>query len=93
MGRVNKQWTAPIMVGDRVRVREEGDSAAARKYSGRHGQVTDIAIGATKATIFVCVEGNHALQTAFEERDILKLEEQEGSPFVAAAQGRGRSVH
>jgi ribosomal protein L25 (general stress protein Ctc) len=73
MGRVNRQWTALMTVGDQVRVREEGGSAAARKYAGQHGQVTDIAIGAAKVTIFVCVEGNHVLQTAFEERDVKRL--------------------
>ena len=73
MGRVDRQRTAPIAVGDRVRIQEEGGSAAACKYAGRHGRVASIALGAAKATIFVCVEGNHALQTAFEERDVKRL--------------------
>jgi hypothetical protein len=70
---VYREWSAAMAVGDHVRIREEGGSAAARKYAGQHGQVTDIAIGAAKVTIFVCVEGNHVLQTAFEERDVKRL--------------------
>jgi hypothetical protein len=78
---------------DRVRVRADGDSAAARKYAGWHGRVGSIAPDTTKATIYVCVDGNHALETAFEERDVLTLDEQEGSHFAANVPGRDRGAH
>jgi hypothetical protein len=55
--------------------------------------VGSIAPDTTKATIFVRVDGNHALETAFEERDVLKLDEQEGSHFAATVPGRDRGAH
>jgi hypothetical protein len=64
-----------ITVGDWVRVRTSGGSAAARKYAGREGQVTTITPGLDKVNVLVRIEGNRAFETAFEERDLVKVDD------------------
>jgi hypothetical protein len=64
-----------IAVGDRVRVRTDGGSAVARKYAGREGRVTTIMPSWDKVNFFVRIEGNRDLETAFEERDLVKLDD------------------
>lgn len=61
-------------MGDRVRVQTDGGSAAAHKYAGREGCVTKIAPGFDKIDFFVRIDGNHGLETVFEERDLKKLD-------------------
>ena len=62
---------AAIEVGDRVRVRTSGGTAAARKYSGRGGRVEEIATGLDNVhQIYVRIDGNR-VETAFEEQDLV----------------------
>jgi hypothetical protein len=66
-----------IAVGDRVRVRTDGGSAAARKYAGREGRVTTITPSWDKLGFFVRIEDNRDFETAFQERDLVKLDDGE----------------
>jgi hypothetical protein len=66
-----------ITVGDRVRVRTNGGSAAAWKYAGREGQVTAITPSLDKVRFLVRIEGNRDFETAFEECDLVKLDDGE----------------
>jgi hypothetical protein len=57
-------------VGDRVRVRSDGGSAAARKYAGRKGQVTMRGPGLDrKIVVDVQIDENN-FDTVFEEQDL-----------------------
>ena len=61
----------PIEVGDWVRIRTSGGTAAARKYAGKGGRVQAIEPGLDGIPLFyVRIEGN-GLETAFEEQDLL----------------------
>jgi hypothetical protein len=62
---------AAIEVGDRVRVRTSGGTAAARKYSGRGGRVEAIEPAFDGRRFFyVRIDGNR-VETAFEEQDLV----------------------
>ena len=56
-------------VGDRVQVRSDGGSAAARKYAGRKGQVTMRGPGFDRIVVDVQLEEN-SFDTVFEEQDL-----------------------
>ncbi len=56
-------------VGDRVQVRSDGGSAAARKYAGRRGQVTMRGPGLDRIVVDVQLEEN-SFDTVFEEQDL-----------------------
>jgi hypothetical protein len=56
-------------VGDRVQVRSDGGSAAARKYAGRMGQVTMRGPGLDRIVVDVQLEENN-FDTVFEEQDL-----------------------
>jgi hypothetical protein len=56
-------------VGDRVQVRSDGGSAAARKYAGKKGQVTMRGPGLDRIMIDVQIEENN-FDTVFEEQDL-----------------------
>ena len=56
-------------VGDRVRVRSDGGSAAARKYAGRKGQVTMRGPGLDRIVVDVQI-GENNFDTVFEEHDL-----------------------
>jgi hypothetical protein len=56
-------------VGDRVQVRSDGGSAAARKYAGRKGQVTMRGPGLDRIVIDVKLEENN-FDTVFEDQDL-----------------------
>jgi hypothetical protein len=56
-------------VGDRVQVRNNGGSAAARKYAGNKGQVTMRGPGLDGIVVDVQLEEN-TFETVFEEQDI-----------------------
>ena len=56
-------------VGDRVRVRSDGGSAAARKYAGKKGQVTMRGPGLDGIVVDVQLEENN-FDTVFEEQDL-----------------------
>jgi hypothetical protein len=57
-------------VGDRVQVRSDGGSAAARKYAGRKGQVTMRGPGLDrKIVVDVQIDENN-FDTVFEEQDL-----------------------
>jgi hypothetical protein len=56
-------------VGDRVQVRSDGGSAAARKYAGRKGQVTMRGPGLDRIVVDVQLEENN-FDTVFEEQDL-----------------------
>lgn len=56
-------------VGDRVQVRTDGGSAAARKYAGRKGQVTMREPGLDRIVIDVQIDENN-FDTVFEEQDL-----------------------
>ena len=61
-----------IEVGDQVRVRTGGGSAAARKYAGQESRVEAIEAGLDSNHLYyVQIEGNSPIETAFEERDLL----------------------
>ena len=64
-------------VGDRVRVRSDGGSAAARKYAGRKGQVTMRGPGLDrKIVVDVQIDENN-FDTVFEEQDLSPTTERE----------------
>jgi hypothetical protein len=77
-------------VGDRVQVRSDGGSAAARKYAGRKGQVTMRGPGLDRIVVDVKLEENN-FDTVFEEQDLstttyrtgseLPRKEQPASPY------------
>ena len=56
-------------VGDRVQVRNNGGSAAARKYAGKKGQVTMRGSGLDRIVVDVQLEENN-FDTVFEEQDL-----------------------
>ena len=56
-------------VGDRVQVRSDGGSAAARKYAGKKGQVTMRGPGLDRIVVDVHLEEN-TFETVFEEQDL-----------------------
>ena len=56
-------------VGDRVQVRSDGGSAAARKYAGRKGQVTMRGPGLDRVVVDVQIDEN-TFDTVFEEQDL-----------------------
>jgi hypothetical protein len=56
-------------VGDRVRVRSDGGTAAAKKYAGRKGRVTMRGPGIDRIVVDVQLEENN-FDTVFEEQDL-----------------------
>ena len=56
-------------VGDRVQVRSDGGSAAARKYAGKKGQVTMREPGLDRIVVDVQIDENN-FDTVFEEQDL-----------------------
>ena len=56
-------------VGDRVQVRSDGGSAAAKKYAGRKGRVTMRGPGFDRIVVDVQLEENK-FDTVFEEQDL-----------------------
>jgi hypothetical protein len=58
-----------VEVGDRVRVRTEGGSPAARKYAGEKGLVTMISPGLEGIVLDVRIDGNR-FDTVLEEGDL-----------------------
>jgi hypothetical protein len=56
-------------VGDRVRVRSDGGSAAAKKYAGRKGRVTMRGPGLDRIVVDVQLEENN-FDTVFEDQDL-----------------------
>jgi hypothetical protein len=65
-------------VGDRVRVRSDGGSAAARKYAGRKGKVTMKGPGLDrKIVVDVQIDENN-FDTVFEEQDLSTTMERDG---------------
>ena len=56
-------------VGDRVQVRSDGGSAAAKKYAGRKGRVTMRGPGLDRIVVDVQLEENK-FDTVFEEQDL-----------------------
>jgi hypothetical protein len=56
-------------IGDRVWVRSDGGSAAARKYAGKKGQVTMREPGLDRIVVDVNLEENN-FDTVFEEQDL-----------------------
>jgi hypothetical protein len=65
-------------VGNRVRVRSDGGSAAARKYAGRKGQVTMRGPGLDrKIVVDVQIDENN-FDTVFEEQDLSTTMERDG---------------
>ena len=60
-----------IEVGDLVRVRRDGRSAAARKYADKKGQVTMRGPGVDGTVVDVRIDENK-FDTVFEEQDLSK---------------------
>jgi hypothetical protein len=56
-------------IGDRVQVRSNGGSAAARKYAGKKGQVTMRGPGLDRIVVDVQIDKNN-FDTVFEEQDL-----------------------
>jgi ribosomal protein L21E len=63
-------------VGDRVQIRSDGGSAAARKYAGKTGQVTMRGPGLDRVVVDVQIEDN-TFDTVFEEQDLSPTTERE----------------
>ncbi len=61
-----------IEVGDRVRVREDGRSAAAGEYAGETGRVTVVGPGLDRTVVDVRIDGNK-VDTVFDEEDVVPL--------------------
>ena len=64
-------------VGDRVQVRNNGGSAAARKYAGKKGQVTMRGPGLDRIVVDVQLEENN-FDTVFEEQDLSATADKDG---------------
>jgi hypothetical protein len=64
-------------VGDRVQVRSNGGSAAARKYAGKKGQVTMRGPGLDRIVVDVQIDENN-FDTVFEEQDLSTTTERDG---------------
>jgi hypothetical protein len=60
-----------VEVGDLVRVRRDGRSAAARKYAGKKGQVTMRGAGVDRIVVDVRIDEN-TFVTVFDEQDLGK---------------------
>jgi hypothetical protein len=60
-----------VEVGDLVRVRKDGRSAAARKYAGKKGQVTMRGAGVDRIVVDVRIDEN-IFVTVFDEQDLDK---------------------
>jgi hypothetical protein len=60
-----------VEVGDLVRVRRDGRSAAARKYAGKKGQVTMRGAGVDRIVVDVRIDEN-TFVTVFDEQDLDK---------------------
>ena len=58
-----------LEVGDRVQVRSDGGSPAARKYAGKKGLVTMRGPGLDRIVVDVQIEENN-FDTVFEEQDL-----------------------
>ena len=65
-------------VGDRVQVRSNGGSAAARKYAGKKGRVTMRGPGLDSIVVDVHLEEN-SFDTVFEEQDLSSTTDRERS--------------
>ncbi len=63
-------------VGDRVQIRSDGGSAAARKYAGKTGQVTMRGPGLDRVVVDVQIEDN-TFDTVFEEQDLSPITERD----------------
>ncbi len=63
-------------VGDRVQVRSNGRSAAARKYAGKKGQVTMRGPGLDRTVVDVQIDENN-FDTVFEEEDLTTATERD----------------
>lgn len=61
-----------IEVGDLVKVRTDGRSAAARKYAGKQGHVTMRGLGVDRIVVDVRIEENN-FDTVFDEQDLSKF--------------------
>ena len=64
-------------VGDRVQIRSDGGSAAARKYAGRKGQVTMKGPGLDMRIIVDVQIDENNFDTVFEEQDLSTATERE----------------
>jgi hypothetical protein len=60
-----------IEVGDLVRVRRDGGSAAARRYAGKKGHVTMRGLGIDRIVVDVRIHENN-FDTVFDEQDLSK---------------------
>jgi hypothetical protein len=60
-----------VEVGDLVRIRRDGRSAAARKYAGKKGQVTMRGAGVDRIVVDVRIDEN-IFVTVFDEQDLDK---------------------
>ena len=65
-----------LEVGDRVQVRTDGGSPAARKYAGRKGRVTMRGPGLDRIVVDVQIEENN-FDTVFEEQDLRTATDQD----------------
>jgi hypothetical protein len=61
-----------IEVGDRVRVRDDGRSAAAGEYAGETGRVTVVGPGLDRTIVDVRIDGKN-VDTVFDEEDLVPL--------------------
>jgi hypothetical protein len=58
-----------LHIGDRVQVRSDGGSPAARKYAGKKGRVTMRGLGLDRIIVDVQIDEN-TFDTVFEEQDL-----------------------
>ena len=80
--------SALVEVGGWVRARADGGSGAAHKYAGQKGRLESIEPGLEANHLYyVLIGGNSSLlETAFEERDLLK----NGEAYLGAEKSRRR---
>ncbi len=76
-----------LEVGDRVQVRTNGGSPAARKYAGKEGYVTQICGGLDQSILIdVRFFGNN-FDTVLKEEDLLIAKEEEKPGIVGLLSG------
>ncbi len=76
-----------LQVGDRVQVRTNGGSPAARKYAGKEGYVTLICGGFDKSTLIDVRLFDNNFDTVLKEEDLLTAEGGEKPGIVGLLSG------
>jgi hypothetical protein len=76
-----------IAVGNGVRLRADGGSAAARKYGGREGVGNGDHAKSGQGKFFVRIEASGDFETAFGKRDLVRLGDDEEGWHLGTGEG------